>query len=270
MKVKLITMTPDPIDVMWVAARTCYSAESPIDMWDNLNPDVPANICDYAGNFQEDQRESHWKLVKTVLNSGHQSVAEHVYFTFAIEGISRACSHQLVRHRAGIVFSQQSQRYVEIKEDINEVQNFRAFPASKREDAIKMCSKYFVNVNESNCSGYIESLWEYLNAINNGLKPEDARNFLPNATKTNITMSINYRELIHICNLRLCTRAQKEIRDLFKLIKEEVSNQDERLGSLLAPSCERDGFCKEHKSCHRRPTLEEVKEGYSRYKDLEE
>ena len=274
MKVKLITMTPDPIDVMWVAARTCYSAESPIDMWDNLNPDVPANICDYAGNFQEDQRESHWKLVKTVLNSGHQSIAEHVYFTFAIEGISRACSHQLVRHRAGIVFSQQSQRYVEIKEDIGvlEGRNFTPDTFKDEKDIITILDKYFIWDHECYAQAYslIQALYCYLYQVREGIKPEDARNVLPNATKTNLTMSINYRELIHICNLRLCTRAQKEIRDLFKLIKEEVNNQDERLSSLLAPSCEVHGFCKEHKCCGRKPKIEDVFEGYERYKGLED
>lgn len=245
--VKLLSMTQNPIEVMWTAARTCYSEKSPVELWDD------------AATTPTDKK---WKLVKAVLDSGHQSIAEHVYFTFAIEGISRACSHQLVRHRAGIVFSQQSQRYVEIKEDINEVQNFRAFSASERENAIKMCSKYFVDVNESNCSGYIESLWEYLNAINNGLKPEDARNFLPNATKTNITMSLNYRELIHICNLRLCTRAQDEIRTLFGIIRLAVNREDDKLASLLVPTCEVNGFCKEHKCCGRKPHISKVIEGY--------
>ena len=272
MKVKLIQVTQNPIDVMWTAARTCYSEKSPIQMWDYDRYNQTQEEIDECFELKEEwireRQEKMWNLVKKVLDSGHQSVAEHVYFTFAIEGVSRSLLAQITRHRAGIVFSQQSQRYVEIKENINEVQNFRAFPVSKREDAIKMCNKYFVNVNESNCSGYIESLWEYLNAINDGLKPEDARNFLPNATKTNITMSINYRELIHICNLRLCTRAQKEIRDLFKLIVEEVKKQDERLASYLVPTCEINGFCKENKCCGSKPKLEDVLEGFHKYEGL--
>ena len=108
MKVKLIQMTQNPIDVMWTAARTCYSEKSPIEMWDensdrNTSFMRPDQFQDYYGVKQE-QTEKHWNLVKKVLDSGHQSIAEHVYFTFAIEGISRACSHQFVRHRAGIVF----------------------------------------------------------------------------------------------------------------------------------------------------------------------
>lgn len=262
MNVKLIQMTENPIDVMWTAARTCYSAKSPIDMWDETR-DVPKD------EYKEEIENKRWNLVKKVLDSGHQSIAEHVYFTFAIEGISRACSHQLVRHRAGIVFSQQSQRYVEIKENIDVIQNLRAFPVSDKDKAIEICSKYFVDVNESNYNGYVDSLWEYLNATNNGVKPEDARMFLPNATKTNITMSVNFRELIHLCNLRLCTRAQKEIRDLFGLIVKEVKGVDEKLASYLVPQCEVLGLCTEHQCCGRKPQLKEVMEGYEKYKGLQ-
>ena len=107
MKVKLIQVTQNPIDVMWTAARTCYSAKSPIDMWEEIY--YPSEEWQKLNDEKYNQQtEKHWNLVKKVLDSGHQSIAEHVYFTFAIEGISRACSHQLVRHRAGIVFSQQS------------------------------------------------------------------------------------------------------------------------------------------------------------------
>ena len=280
MKVKLITRTPDPIDVMYVAARTCYSAESPIDMWDNIDAYVgqytayPNGVENVDGKLIALEDDKRWNLVKKVLDSGHQSVAEHVYFTFAIEGISRACSHQLVRHRAGIVFSQQSQRYVEIKEDIGvlEGRNFTPDTFKDEKDIITILDKYFIWDHECYAQAYslIQALYCYLYQVREGIKPEDARNVLPNATKTNITMSINYRELIHICNLRLCTRAQKEIRDLFKLIKEEVNSQDERLGSLLVPTCEVNGFCKEHKCCGRKPKVEDVFEGYERYKGLED
>ena len=260
MKVKLLAMTPNPIDVMWTAARTCYAPGSPIDMWkydryQQTKEEVQQGF-ELKEEWIEERQEKMWKLVKTVLDSGHQSVAEHVYFTFAIEGISRACSHQLVRHRAGIVFSQQSQRYVEIKEskqDLLAILDRYEGPEMKA-----VCDKYFVDFKNRIDSDLIKTLCQYRDLVDGGCKAEDARNVLPNATKTNLTMSINYRELIHICNLRLCTRAQKEIRDLFKLIKEEVEKQDERLGSLLVPTCEVNGFCKEHKCCGRKPKLETV------------
>lgn len=191
------------------------------------------------------------------------SIAEHVYFTFAIEGISRACSHQLVRHRAGIVFSQQSQRYVEIKEDISllEGKNFPKETYKENTEIIKMLDKYFVWNHDNYTEFYAltQALYCYLYQVREGVAPEDARNVLPNCTKTNIVMSINLRELIHICNLRLCTRAQDEIRTLFGMIKLAVNRVDDRLAKLLVPTCEVNGFCKEHKCCGRKPKLEDIK-----------
>lgn len=267
MKVKLIQITQNPIDVMWTAARTCYSAKSPVEMWED--PDNKEVICDF--NEYKNMRDKHWNLVKKVLDSGHQSIAEHVYFTFAIEGISRACSHQLVRHRAGIVFSQQSQRYVEIKEDLKYLEQLyketKSIDDVERLEAMeklsKIVDKYFVKDNDKiGAIKYFFCLMDYLTAIQNGCKPEDARQLLPNATKTNITMSCNFRELIHICNLRLCTRAQTEIRQLFSEIVKCVKEQDEKLAQYLVPQCEVNGFCTEKNCCGRRPSLKELKEDF--------
>ena len=274
MKVKLIQMTQNPIEVMWTAARTCYSAKSPIEMWEELGFNISEKAVEIYQNGGEKQdafdyvnslTDKHWNLVKKVLDSGHQSIAEHVYFTFAIEGISRACSHQLVRHRAGIVFSQQSQRYVEIKEDYQSVGDDGTITDEnnylERTDFIEILDKYFVwdHNNYAQYHALLQSLYCYLFQVQElKTKPEDARQVLPNATKTNITMSLNYRELIHICNLRLCTRAQKEIRDLFGLIVKEVKSVDERLASYLVPQCEIHGVCFEDKCCGRKPKFSEM------------
>lgn len=271
MKVKLIQITQNPIDVMWTAARTCYSEKSPVEMWEDwqklLDPDNEEVVCDF--NEYKNMREKHWNLVKKVLDSGHQSIAEHVYFTFAIEGISRACSHQLVRHRAGIVFSQQSQRYVEIKEDLKYLEQLyketKSIDDVERLEAMeklsKIVDKYFVKDNDKiGAIKYFFCLMDYLMAIQDGCKPEDARQLLPNATKTNITMSCNFRELIHICNLRLCTRAQLEIRNLFKEIVKCVKEQDDRLASYLVPQCEVLGLCTEKECCGRKPYINSIKE----------
>jgi len=267
MKVKLIQITQNPIDVMWTAARTCYSEKSPIEMWEDRYG-ATSDDCEHTQEWTEQCVEKHWNLVKKVLDSGHQSIAEHVYFTFAIEGISRACSHQLVRHRAGIVFSQQSQRYVEIKESLQELRDIREHcGVAKTAGTVE---KYFVP-NQDGMSGLkyaeLDCLIEYRRLIEEeSMAPEDARAILPNATKTNITMSINYRELIHICNLRLCTRAQKEIRDLFNFIVKEVEKEDERLVKYLVPQCEVLGVCTEHQCCGRKPKLKEIMEVYKREK----
>jgi thymidylate synthase (FAD) len=259
MKVKLIQVTQNPIDVMWTAARTCYSEKSPIEMWDDRDGEI-SDGYEHTEEYKNQCEDKRWNLVKKVLNSGHSSIAEHCYFTFAIEGISRACSHQLVRHRAGIVFSQQSQRYVEIKEskqELMEILNRYEGPEMK-----EICDKYFVDFKDRIDSNLIKTLCEYRDLVDGGCKAEDARNVLPNATKTNITMSVNFRELIHLCNLRLCTRAQKEIRDLFKLIVKEVETVDGRIASYLVPSCEVHNMCFEAKCCGRKPRVDEVKGAY--------
>ena len=242
MRVKLIQATQNPIDVMWVSARTCYSEKSPVELWE----DVATTPTDKK-----------WKLVKQVLGSGHLSIAEHVVFTFAIEGVSRVDTHQLVRHRH-CSFSQKSQRYVEIKEDMNEVYKLlhSLSPAESVKPLMTICNKYFTNVTKDNVFDYGETLWQYLKRIHQGEAPEDARMILPNAAKTDIVMTLNLRELMHICNLRLCTRAQAGIRRLFKEIKKEVEFYNEDLGALLIPSCEVDGYCREAKSCGRKPKLE--------------
>ena len=265
MKVKLIQITQSPIDVMWVAARTCYSSESPVEMWDKIF-DVYTDPDNVFSEEPEKQEARHWNLVKKVLDSGHQSIAEHVYFTFVIEGVDRSLTHQLVRHRH-CTFSQQSQRYVEIKEDLQYLKQL--YEQTKSEDDVerleareklrKIVDKYFVVDSEIGAIKYFFSLIDYLQAIQNGCKPEEARSILPNGTKTNITMSCNFRELIHMCHLRLCTRAQTPIRNLFKEIAKCVKEQDDRLAQYLVPQCEANGFCTEHQCCGRMPSIKDLK-----------
>ena len=237
MEVKLIAMTPQPEKVMWTAARTCYSSSSPTYLF---NEGVTSEEC--------------WKLISKVLGSGHNSVAEHVSFTFAIQGVSKSCSHQLVRHRH-CTFSQKSQRYVEIKENHGELFDLiSGFPTDEKIAKMKeIAEKYFVDVTDNNYYGYIHDLFVYTSRIANGEKAEDARNSLPGATKTDIVMTTNLRNLMHMCDLRLCSRAQLEIRQLFKAIVREVKTENVEIGKLLMAQCERLGYCPEHKSCGRMP-----------------
>ncbi len=235
MKVKLLSKTPNMLDVVYTGARTCYSSQSPLDMWNDVD------------GIADGKKEN---LISKVFESRHLSTSEHAYFTFAIEGISRACSHQLVRHRHAS-FSQQSQRYVEIKEDSNTLLDLiSGFPTDEKIDKMKeIANKYFVDVTEDNYYGYVHCLWQYTLRVANGEKAEDARNSLPNATKTNLVMSMNLRELIHLCNERLCTRAQGEIRKLVKEMVQEVVKNEEWLKTYLVPKCILLKGCNEHKSC---------------------
>lgn len=231
MEIELLSFTQNPLKLIYTACRTCYSKLCPSDI--------------YKKAVSE---EKQLELVNKVLGSGHTSVSEHVYFSFAINGISRACSHQLVRHRIGIAFSQQSQRYVEIKEDINNLQNLRAFPVSNKEVSMEIANKYFVDVNEDNYLYFIDCLHEYVRQISTGIKPEDARQVLPNATKTNIVLSCNLREFIHICNLRLCKHAQLEIRTMVQKMREEILKHEEYkfLAKYLVPNCKQ---CTDFRDC---------------------
>ncbi len=189
MNVTLVQSTPNPIETIAQIASICYDS----------NPKNPM------------------KLVTHLYKNNHHSVFEHIYFTFKIEGISRACSHQLVRHRH-CSFTQRSQRYC--SEDGFKV----VFPNSirKADETDRYC-----DVMDA-----IELHYEKLQAL--GIPNEDARYVLPNACTTDLYLSCNLRELIHISNERLCTRAQWEIREL---VKQMVALCPEELHFMLVPKC---------------------------------
>ena len=230
MKIKLITKTPDIINVLYTAMRTCYSKLSPIEIWESIN---------------EVDEEKKLDRIKSCIKSGHHSTLEHISFVFAIEGIDRATSHQLVRHRTGISFSQKSQRYVNHK-DLKTVTP----QAIEKSSTLKYC------FNEALTK--IQETYNYL--IKHGIKAEDSRAILPNCTCTDMIMTVNLRELIHLCNLRLCTRAQLPIRQMFQEIKNIVVEQEPWLKNYLVPTCEIHGFCTEEQCCGRKPTIDELKD----------
>ena len=189
MKVTLVYSTPTPIETISEIASICYDS----------NPKNPL------------------KLVTHLYKSGHLSVFEHIHFTFKIEGISRSCSHQLVRHRH-CSFTQRSQRYC--SED-----GFSAvLPRSIEELGGKWDYGLVLN--------HIAEFYELSQKV--GVPNEDARYVLPNACETALFLSCNLRELIHMSNERLCLRAQWEIREL---MKQMVSLVDPALHFMLVPKC---------------------------------
>lgn len=186
MNVTLVQATPDPINTIAKIASICYDSD-------------PKNALG---------------LVKHLYKNGHHSVFEHIYFTFRIDGISRACSHQLVRHRM-CSFTQRSQRYCS-------------------EDGFE-----YVKPDSVKSDGYdltMEVLRiDYEDLSDDGVPNEDARYILPNACATSLYMSLNLRELIHLCNERLCRRAQWEIREL---VTQMVALVDDDLKTMLVPKCQ--------------------------------
>ena len=190
MNVTLIQATPNPVETIAQIASICYDSD----------PKDPM------------------KLVKHLYKGGHHSVFEHIYFTFKIEGISRACSHQLVRHRH-CSFTQRSQRYC--SEDGFEV----VMPKSINDDEeLKLWWEYNMDTVRGNYHGLQKD----------GIPNEDARYVLPNACTTSLYLSCNLRELIHMANERLCSRAQWEIRELVRQMCQLV---DPQLHFMLVPKC---------------------------------
>jgi thymidylate synthase (FAD) len=206
------------VPLIYTACRTCYS---------ELDPD---DIFQRAVDGQVDPAKQR-KLIQGVIESGHGSTIEHVVFTFGISGVSRTLSHQLVRHRAGVAFDQQSQRYVKFKGAST------MLPATIAEGDPALRERYEGQIEES-----LELYGEMLAA---GVPGEDARFVFPNATRTNLVMTTNLRALIHMSGLRLCTMAQWEIRRLFQLIRHEIFAVSPFLGSFLAPKCVPLGYCDE-------------------------
>jgi thymidylate synthase (FAD) len=206
------------VPIIYTACRTCYS---------ELEPET---IFERALDGQYDQQKMQ-KLIAGVIESGHGSTIEHVVFTFAISGVSRTLSHQLVRHRAGVAFDQQSQRYVKFKGAAT------MLPTTIEEGDEDLRQRY-----EAQVGGALELYGDLVGA---GVPGEDARFVFPNATRTNLVMTTNLRALIHMSGLRLCTMAQWEIRRLFQLVRHEIFQVSPFLGSFLAPKCVPLGYCDE-------------------------
>ncbi|MHB8765956.1 MAG: FAD-dependent thymidylate synthase, partial [Deferrisomatales bacterium] len=163
-----------------------------------------------------------------LVSMGHLSALEHAQFTFGVEGISRACSHQLVRHRLAS-YSQQSQRYVRAREVAAVVP---PEVAARPEWAGRFQEK-------------LGELWElYGQLVDAGIPAEDARYLLPNACETKLVVSMNARELRHFFALRLCRRAQWEIRALALELLRRVTPLAPRLFRDAGPGCLR-GACPE-------------------------
>jgi len=229
--VNLIARPENMLKTVYTACRTCYSASYPIDIYNST-----------------DDEEKMLKLIERVISSGHYSTIEHIQVSFAISNVSRACTHQLVRHRH-MSFSQKSQRYVKEKGEFDYI----IPPTIERDEELKAKFEAFMGEIAAKYQEFVEA----------GIPAEDARAVLPNAAASSLVCSLNLRELIHIANLRLCTRAQYEIRTMVKMMCDELVKVEPWLKPYLVPKCERWGFCDEDKSCGRKQTLDIIKEKQS-------
>lgn len=218
MSVKLLRYTPDPDRTVAMSARLCYSPIGAAELEEQLSDQDVA------------------RLVRQLGKIGHTSTFEHISFTFAIEGVSRVLTHQLVRHRIAS-YSQQSQRYVK-EHDFETI-----MPPSLAKDPKK--KKQF----EALC-GKIQDLYNEWTA--DGIPAEDARYILPNAAETKIVVTMNARSLLHFFQLRCCTRAQWEIRALAWEMLRQVREVAPVIFEKAGPTCDSDRVCHEGKmSCGR-------------------
>lgn len=232
-EVKLLGYTENPTKIIYYAARQCYKSG-----WVGEDFDTIA----------QDKTEQS-SLIKKVLSSGHVSICEHVSFTFAIKGISRAESHQHVRHRIA-TYSQQSQRFCDSNGfDYIIPQNIDKDPEMKKEFIETMTflnDKYLYFQNKLKEKYGKES------------SNEDARFILPNACETKFVTTMNCNSLIHFFELRCCMKAQWEIRfianEMLKICKTILPSVFEDRGA----KCVNLGYCNEFNSCGRYPSKNEV------------
>jgi len=204
-------------------------------------------ICASAGNSCYSEKASHElideiddpeRVLSKIVGMGHHSVVEHAVFTFSVEGVSRALTHQLVRHRIAS-FSQQSQRYVPLNEPTYVIpETIKADP-----EALK-AYEAMMNI-----------IWDTYRKLSETIPAEDARYVLPNGCTTNITITMNARELLHFFSLRCCNRAQWEIRDMADRMLEICRNVSPVIFKDAGPPCIR-GPCPEGKLTCGKPRYE--------------
>ena len=219
-QVKLIDFAKSPLEKLYAAFRTCYSSETPIEIWQKIEA-------------EKISREKIREFIGERLKTGHASPLEQVVFWFAIANVSRSLSHQFVRHRIGISFEQQSQRYVKFKQDK------LAFVMPESWERAGMREEF---------EGLLDKTSElYARALKAGIPAEDARFVLPNAAPTNFHVMVNFAEMLHICDLRLCVRAQWEIRRMVALMRAEIKRVLPEIAVFLQPKCgeNRMGYCDE-------------------------
>lgn len=221
MQIKLINWTPDPERTVAAAARLCYSSAGAETLLDEFKKEEVA------------------ELIKKLISSGHLSPFEHANFTFAVEGVSRALTHQLVRHRIAS-YSQQSQRYVS-EDDFALIT-----PPSIKGDpeALALFNQTMAEINQA------------YKALAQRVPKEDARYVLPQACETKLVVSFNARSLLNFFERRLCRRAQWEIRQLARLMLAELRSLAPLLFAKAGPTCDTQGICFEGAmSCGRASTI---------------
>ena len=237
LNVKLLSHTPDAEKLIATAAKLCYSSSDIESLRDGLTEDKIKSFLDM------------------LVSIGHESVLEHVSFTFGIEGISRACSHQLVRHRIAS-YSQKSQRYVnENGFEFITPPAIEEIPEAKSEydrviaEITESYEKLAAILTEKHTAEFISQGADEKTARSKASKlaNEDARFLLPNACETKIVVTMNVRSLFNFFRHRCCNRAQWEIRAVANEMLRQCIEAAPNIFSHAGPSCVAEGKCPEGK-----------------------
>jgi thymidylate synthase (FAD) len=213
MQVNLLYHTPNPERAVATAARLCYAPVGAAELMESMT----------------DEQVS--KVLATIMKSGHGSALEHASYTFAVDGVSRALTHQLVRHRIAS-FNQQSQRYV----------TYSGEPEIVLPETIASDEDALAAFNTAIDVAYAT----YAQLVEAGIPAEDARYVLPNACISKIVITMNIRELLHFFEVRCCNRAQWEIRELARKMLALVEPTAPYVFMDAGAACRR-GPCKEGK-----------------------
>ncbi len=221
LNVRLLEMTQDPVALIYAACRQCYSSQFAGALFDEKTAKPQKQI----------------EFIRKVVASGHESPLEHVKMTFAIEGVSRALTHQLVRHRIAS-YSQQSQRYVK-ETDFDYI----VPPSIAEDDGLK---EEFLRTMALIQKSYNSLLEKFMAKGRTGEKAnQDVRFVLPQAAETKIVVTMNCRELIHFFRERCCSRAQWEIKRLaeqmLRIARKNLPEVFEEAGA----KCDALGYCPE-------------------------
>lgn len=211
MRVCLLNYTKNCEELVAKAAKLCYSDSSISDLIEKVD------------------KQDIQSFIKKIISIGHHSVLEHISFSFGVEGISRVCSHQLVRHRVAS-YSQQSQRYVKLDK------TFEYITPDSIKRNISIHNKYKTIMDSLHSA--------YKDLLDVGIPAEDARFVLPNATETKIFITMNARELLHFFTVRCCNRAQWEIRAMAIEMLKEVKKVSSIVFQKAGPNCVQ-GQCQE-------------------------
>ncbi len=235
MNVALLDLSENALSIIYAACRQCYSPRFAARIFDEM---------DKVGSEEE--------FVRQIVASSHESPLEHVKFTFAIEGVSRVLTHQLVRHRIAS-YSQQSQRYVK-ESDFDYV-----IPPSVEED--EELKRVYIETMKKIQEAYNSLINRFAKKGRKGeIANQDARFVLPQAAETKIVVTMNCRELLHFFRERCCSRAQWEIRalaeEMLKLCRQRFPSVFDRAGA----KCVWLGYCPENEkfTCKRYPLRQEI------------